>query len=655
MRLAPFLALLLATAAFGQEPPLVLDPAAAEGAAEVAESSGGVFRWLVLLGGIGVIGVLAFVGKRFAAMITLVTGLGLVFAGERLFGGGTMHLPLTGLGALAVIASLGMRLQAMISEDDASRVHAQRIGLITAAVTASSLALYALSTPLLTEPMGITSDTWTTILWVLTPIVMLCGLLPTLFIDRVLAENPVMVPTQAPTRAAIAGLSTALALALLFPLNYAANDDGYGFEVDYSYFRVTDVGTRTLGVARSLSEPVAVTLYYPAGSDVRNKVEPYFRTLQAAAGDMMSVQTVDHAVRPDLAEEHEIRENGWVVFTQGESKQKFEIGIEMNRAKRKLTKLDATVTKHLLKLTSDAQVAYFLSGHGEASWRERDNPGRKLSQFKRDLEDLNFSVKTLGVTEGSAVAVPDDAALVVVAAPMIPLFSEEEQTLIRYLERGGALLVMVDPGSAPIPRVMEFLGVEAGQHPVAHENAHLVYTGGIADRILVATNRFGTHPSTRTISRNSSRNPLALPTALALTQVPDTQHTLTTLIRSYPDSWEDTNNNRQLDPSESGQVFEFAIAAELEDGFRAAVIGDVAVFSEVAYENMQANADFAADLANWLVGEDALIGETEREEDVEIRHTRDDDKAWFWGTILGVPLLILALGGIIVNIRRRRS
>jgi hypothetical protein len=296
-----------------------------------------------------------------------------------------------------------------------------------------------------------------------------------------------------------------------------------------------------------------------------------------------------------------------------------------------------------------------LSGHGEASWRERDNPARKLSKFKRDLEDLNFRVETLGVTEGSAVAVPDDAALVVIAAPMIPLFEEEENTLIRYLDAGGAILLLLDPGAAQVPRVMEYLGLEAGTFPVANESAHIVYTGGIADRILVATNRYGTHPATSTVSRNSARNPLALPTALALKQSPTAEDDITTLIRSYPDSWEDSNNNRQPDADEPTQVFDLAVAVEREEGFRAVVIGDVAVFSELAYDNMQANVDFAADVATWLVGEDQLIGETEREEDVEIRHTRDDDIAWFWGTILGVPLLILALGTLLVNVRRRKS
>ncbi len=656
-RSLPFLALGVAFAAMGQDPAI---DAAVEAAAdalenpEVATTSSRIPGMLISVA----LGAALLFTRRFSATLPLIAGLGFVFVGERLFGDGSMRWVLTGVGVVVLIASLGMRIQALLSETNTSRKNAQRYAIVTAAVTIASLMFYALSTSFATDALGLADESlsrWVVAFQALVPLVLVSGLFPTMFLDMVLSENPVMVPGAAPGRALRSGLSTAFALALLFPLNYIANADKYSTEADYSYFRVTGVGTRTMGVARSLSEPVTATLYFSGGSEVRARVEPYFTTLAGASNGLMTVQVVDNAVRPDLAEEHAIRDNGWVVLSTADSTQKFQIGTDLDRAKRKLAKLDATVTKHLLKLTSDAQVAYFLSGHGEASWRERDNPARKLSKFKRDLEDLNFRVETLGVTEGSAVAVPDDAALVVVAAPMIPLFEEEENTLIRYLEDGGALLLLLDPGAAQVPRVMDYLGLEAGEFPVANEAAHIVYTGGIADRILVATNRYGTHPATSTVSRNSARNPLALPTALSLKQSPSANDDITTLVRSYPDSWEDTNNNRQPDANEPTQVFDLAVAVEREEGFRAVVIGDVAVFSELAYDNMQANIDFAADVATWLVGEDQLIGQTEREEDVEIRHTRDDDKAWFWGTILGVPLLILAFGTLLVNVRRRKS
>lgn len=641
--------LLTAPLALAQEP---VDT----GLATAAADSPGMFRWIVLVLGIGLIAALAAVGRRYAATITLVAGLGLVFIGERLFGTDSLHWVLTGLGGVAVVASLGMRAQAMLSETHESRRTGQRLGLLTAGFAASSLALYAITLPQLGAPAE--GSNLTTIALALTPIVVLCGLLPTLFLDRVLADNPVMLPVLAPRRAATAGLSTALALSLLFPLNYAANADKYEVEADYSYFRVTGVGTRTQGIVRTLSSPVTAYLFFDGGSDVRAKAEDYFRSLAGSSEGLLQVEVVDQAMRPDLAEQYGVRDNGWVVLATEDTDQKFEIGTEMSRAERKLTRLDSTVTKNLLRLVSDAKVVYFLSGHGEASWRERGRPDRDLSTFKRDLEDLNFDVQNFGITEGSAVDVPEDAAAVVIAAPLVPVISEEQRAIIRYLERGGSVLVLLDPGSAAPTAVLDFLQVDAGGAPIANANAFIrTRGGGLADRFIVGTNRFGSHTTTSTISRNSAQNPLGLPGVVSVTKKAEATHEITTLTRSYPDSWEDVVTNAEQDDSEASRVFDLAVAVEPDggDSFRAVVIGDSGLFSEMFYGNLQANQDFAADIASWLVGEDELVGGTEREGDVAIVHSQDDDKSWFWGTILGVPLLILGLGGLFVSLRRRTS
>jgi hypothetical protein len=55
------------------------------------------------------------------------------------------------------------------------------------------------------------------------------------------------------------------------------------------------------------------------------------------------------------------------------------------------------------------------------------------------------------------------------------------------------------------------------------------------------------------------------------------------------------------------------------------------------------------------MGDEALAGTTESEEDVMIQHTREEDVAWFYGTIFGVPLLVLATGITLTALRNRRA
>ncbi|HEX2881342.1 MAG TPA: hypothetical protein VHO25_17560, partial [Polyangiaceae bacterium] len=56
----------------------------------------------------------------------------------------------------------------------------------------------------------------------------------------------------------------------------------------------------------------------------------------------------------------------------------------------------------------------------------------------------------------------------------------------------------------------------------------------------------------------------------------------------------------------------------------------------------------------WLGGEESFTGEVNTEEDVRIEHSQQKDLAWFYGTIFGVPGLVLA-GGLIVSRRSRQS
>jgi gliding motility-associatede transport system auxiliary component len=56
------------------------------------------------------------------------------------------------------------------------------------------------------------------------------------------------------------------------------------------------------------------------------------------------------------------------------------------------------------------------------------------------------------------------------------------------------------------------------------------------------------------------------------------------------------------------------------------------------------------DAMRWLVGEESYSGQTNSEEDLHIEHTKQQDLAWFYSTIFGVPAVVLGVG---LLIRRR--
>lgn len=46
---------------------------------------------------------------------------------------------------------------------------------------------------------------------------------------------------------------------------------------------------------------------------------------------------------------------------------------------------------------------------------------------------------------------------------------------------------------------------------------------------------------------------------------------------------------------------------------------------------------------------------TTSEEDVPIQHTRSQDVAWFYATVFGVPVAVLAVGFFVTRRRGRRA
>jgi hypothetical protein len=612
---------------------------------------------LVLLGLLALVVLsLLYALRRFDPVIVgvFLFGLFLVFIGERVFGGGDVRLPVTLVGVVLVLGSVGMR--AMLWSKATGRARdAHKLALVFHVVSMTGLVLYGATLASVTGALGLdeaTTALWTGVLWSLTPLLIVLGLGPMVLLSRLLMAHPRVIPAGTAQSAVSAGLSSSLVIVLLFPLNFLAAQ--YNVEWDYAYFRTARPGSATISLVRGLPEPVEVILFFPPGNDVAQEVRPYFDALATASDGHLTVRLVDQALEPELAETLKVRENGFVAMSTDGSDAKLKVDTDIDRAKRDLKRLDGNIYEQLVKITREKRTLYVTAGHGEANWREKENPLRKINSFKKDIEDRNFKVKAFGVTEGSSSAVPDDAAAVIVAAPTQALLPEEVAVLQQYVDDGGRLLVLADPTAKLPTSLLEHIGVRTGRAPLAHAEMYLRQSRGKRDRTLLATNKFGSHASVRTLSRNSDQLGVIVPDAVWVQKTEDTEHKVSTLVRTFPDTWEDLNGNFELDANEEGKTWQLAVAVEMgegEEAGRVIVVGDVNLLSDPLYLQLAGTKVFANDTILWLVGDEDLAGEINTEEDTKIVHTRDEDQAWFWMTVAGVPFLILGLG--LVLVRRR--
>lgn len=621
----------------------------------VLSSTGGFLLVLLIAAGV------AAARNLSGSTILFLGGLVALFLGERMFADGPGRMVASGLGVAIVLGSVGLRAYAM-SRASGRLQQAHRTALGLTAVAGAGLLLYVVTLDSVAGALMDGDDAIARLqgaLGAVWPILVLFGTLPVAAIDRLIALHPTRLPPRAVGETATQWMSAALAIALVFPVNYLAAK--HDTEWDVAYFRTTAAGESTLAIVKTLSEPIAVTLFYPSGSDVGREIAPYFATLEAASEGRITVVQRDQALSPELAEELKIRDNGYVVLQQGESTEKFKLTDDLKKAKRDLKKLDETVQEHILKVSKGQRNAYFVVGHGEANFRERDDTFRKLNLFKKVLESQNFKVGNLGVAEGLANAVPDDADLLVIAGPEKPLLPEEIETLSAWLDKGGAMLVMPEVGGDPMPELLGKLGVTVGTAPLANAQAHVAQSRGIGDRILLATNRYGSHASVRTLSKNGTTLAMVTPTVVSVEKAPDATAKVSTLVRTFPDTWPDSTPDRQKGPDEMGKVWDIAVASTgPEEGvdsktWRAIVIGDVNWAADPVIQFSQANQVFLLDGVRWLVGDDDISGTVNNEEDVKIQHTRDEDWAWFYVTVIAMPLLVLGVGGVFVRMRGRRS
>jgi hypothetical protein len=578
-----------------------------------------------------------------------------VFLAERLFSANdSVHWPLLGLGVVLILGSFGARMTTMGKHPGATKAALGFSGLSVLA-----LVLYGVNSGDVLDGMGLSGDTLAhahVALQALVPLLWVIGALPAIAIDRTLHTSPHSLHSRRLRTAIEGGLALSFGLGMLFPMNWLATE--YNKRFDYGFFKTTAVGDSTRSIVENLTEPIRVVLFFPASSEVLREVRPYFDDLE---GENLSVEVMDTAMAPDLAKEWKIKDNGTVALVRGDAVEQIKLTDKLDTAKKDLRKLDSKVQTALLKLARDKRTAYFTVGHEEFFWKNAPNDDENTDTLKKVVEGLNFKVKELGVDDGLAQAVPDDAAVVFITGPKRPFLPEEIKALSDYRDHGGAVFLMLEPSDEPDTALSSLFGVEYTPWPVLSDKAFLRVTGGLSDRAYVGTNKYSSHESVTTLSKNSAQATLITPKTGAVKEMTgDHAGKVTITVKGMPEWWADYNGNYEFDKDTEKRGNGLDIAAVVagpssgDKEWRAAVIADASWASNTFIRNA-ANAYFLVDTLAWLTQDPALSGEVENEEDVKIQHTKEDEAVWFYGTSALVPALVFFAGFLRVNSRRRKG
>jgi ABC-type uncharacterized transport system involved in gliding motility auxiliary subunit len=249
-------------------------------------------------------------------------------------------------------------------------------------------------------------------------------------------------------------LTTLLTVAIIAMAGFLA--ERYPVRFDWSEAKVHSLSDQSLKVLAGLESDVeAVAFFAPIDQPpVRDLLDRY-----TYKSDRFHVQYVDPTERPDLVTRYGVAPEdlgkGLLLIKVGDASTQVD---EVN---------EENVTNAMVKLsrTADRKV-YFLTGHNERAVEgEAAAEKESYSRAADALRNENYQVETLLLA--AAGEVPADADVVVIAGATRPLLDEEQDALRRYLERGGSLLVLVDPRAKTdlVDRLREW-GVDVGDDVV---------------------------------------------------------------------------------------------------------------------------------------------------------------------------------------------
>lgn len=415
----------------------------------------------------------------------------------------------------------------------------------------------------------------------------------------------------------------------------------YVYQADWTYGARNTISEDTRRLLDSLDEPVNITAYVGPIELVRAQIRDLVGSYQRFKNDIR-LEFVNPDTVPEQVRELGISSGGTIVISyRGTSENIQSLG-------------EQQLTNALLRLSRrEERWVVFVSGHSERAPFGETNFG--LGAFAAELKRKGLNVQTINLAEA---AIPSNTNLLVLASPRVELLPGEVAALQDYLDHGGNLLWLTEPGTLQsLEPLADQLGllvlpgkvVDAGSAMFGVENPSFVVVTGYPNHAI--TRELGTvtvYPEAAALEINDT-------TAWDVTPL------LTTLDRSWTELGTlegeirfDADSDERAGPLDIGVVLVRSKQGGAEDEQqRVVVIGDGDFLSNT-YLGNAGNLGLGLNIVHWLSHDDAFI-------DIRVRTAPDttlvlDRTATAIigiGFLLGLPVLLL-LSGITIWLRRRR-
>jgi ABC-type uncharacterized transport system involved in gliding motility auxiliary subunit len=450
----------------------------------------------------------------------------------------------------------------------------------------------------------------------------------------------------------LSGISILVVLGILVAINYIGSRQSKRWDLTANkQFSLSD---QTKNVLAKLDAPLEVKVFaqeqeFPRYQE-RMKEYEY-------ASPKISTEYIDVDKKPTLAKQNNIDRYGTFLFNY------------KGRSERVTSDTEQDLTTGIIKVVSGQQKKiYFTQGHGEkdTGGSDREGYGTIVAAMGRE----NYGTDKLVIAQQGAV--PDDAAVVIVAGPKTDFFPQEIDALKKYLDKAGKLLLMLDPpdkpDSPPLTNLIALAhdwGVDVGNNIVVDASGMGRLIG--TDASVPVSASYPPHPITQ---QTQFRLLTAFPLARSATPVTSgvNGHVAQSFVETSPQSWAEsdikgllTTGQVSLDESKGDKKGPVSIASAVsatatsaapakpgddapKPETRVVVFGDSDFAANFAL-GIPGNRDLFMNTIGWLSQQENLISIRPKEaEDRRITLTATQQWNIFWLSIVFLPLFIFGSG-----------
>lgn len=446
-------------------------------------------------------------------------------------------------------------------------------------------------------------------------------------------------------------------LGIVGGLNYVVSRHPVRFDLTAN--KMYTLADQTVDILQKLNQDVNVTLFTSSkrSSAEIARAEQLLKEY-AKKSSKFHFKSIDVERNPSEAKRLGIHELNTVVFESGDNRkdvlQRDYVTYAM-QGRQPVPKFqgEGAFTSALVKMADTTHlIFYFTQGHGEKDLNNPQEDG--LTHFKDGLEKENYTVKPVTLlTDGK---IPEDAAAIISVGPTRPFQLSEETLLKNYLQKGGKLILCIDPMvNSGLDSLLKDFGVKLGNDLVVDPTSYAF------PDVRAVIPQYSYHAIVERLSNDHMASIIPFSRSVQKLEPALKNVTQTVFLQTTDKGWGNTNfkdKSLRMHPGDLKGPVPMAMAcewtpADTSKKTRLVVYGNSNFFTN-QFLNGPGNLDLGLNSFSWVAGEENKISIHPKEDDMRVLNLSNvGANLVYYLAVWIMPLSVLAIGGLIWY--RRRS